>query len=96
MKEEDMFDRDEFRKWMKKYWDEYDRQIEMGKKQSEADPWNSIEPLDLSDMPGFQFRGSNIANSIGYVTPDLVILIALNLLLFMFAYISFLRGGVKA
>jgi ABC-type transport system involved in multi-copper enzyme maturation permease subunit len=95
MKEEEMFDGDEFRKWMQKYWDEYDRQLKMGKKQSEADPWNSIEPLDLRDMPGFQFRRSSIVNSAGYTTPDLVILIVLNLLFFMFAYISFLRGGVK-
>jgi ABC-type transport system involved in multi-copper enzyme maturation permease subunit len=95
MREEDMFDGSEFRKWMQKYWDEYDRQLKAGKKPSDANPWNSIEPLDLSDIPRFRYTGSNSADSIRHVTLDLVILVFLNLLLFMFAYISFLRGGVK-
>ena len=95
MKEDEMFDVSEFRKWMQEYLDEHNRQIKAGKKQSDANPWNSVEPLNLSDMPEFQFKGSNIADSIGYVMSDLVILVVLNLIFFMFAYISFLRGGVK-
>jgi ABC-type transport system involved in multi-copper enzyme maturation permease subunit len=95
-KEEDMFDGERFYTWMKKYWDEWERGLKAGRKQSEIDPWNSVKPLDLSDMPIFQFKGLNMVDSIRYMVPDLVILIVLNLLFFLFAYISFLRGGVKA
>jgi len=94
-KEEEMFDGEEFQKWFKKYWDEWDRQIKAGKKPSEADPWNSVKPLNLNDMPVFQFKGLSIAGNIGYTMPDLAILIALNLIFFLFVYISFLRGGVR-
>ena len=96
-KEEEMFDGEEYWKWHSKYWDEWERQIKAGKKITELweEIWDSLEPLDLSDMPGFQFKELSIAESIGHAMPDLVILIFLNLLFFLFAHISFLRGGVK-
>ena len=90
-----MFDGEKFYAWMKKYWDEQKRGLKAGKKQSKIDPWNSVKPLDLSDMPIFQFRGSSVIDSIVYMMPDLVILIVLNLLFFLLAYVSFLRGDVK-
>jgi ABC-type transport system involved in multi-copper enzyme maturation permease subunit len=93
MKEEEMFDSwKEFYEFAKKYWDEGARQSEAGKK---FNPWDTVEPLDLSDMPRFQFRELSIAESIGHAAPDLAILIVLNLLFFLLAHISFLRGGVK-
>ncbi len=46
-------------------------------------------------MPRFQFKGLGIAESMGHAVPDLVILVILNLLFFMLAHISFLRGGVR-
>jgi ABC-type transport system involved in multi-copper enzyme maturation permease subunit len=97
MKEEEMFDGDEFWKWVKKYRDEWDSQYKAGKSLAEVwdGVWESLEPLDLSDMPRFQIKGLSIAESMGHTVPDLVILIILNLLFFMLAHISFLRGGVR-
>ena len=59
-----MFDGEEFIKWARKYWDEWDRQIKAGKKFSEVDLWNSVEPLNLSDMPTFRFSEPGVAESI--------------------------------
>ena len=96
-KEEEMFDGEEFHKWSRKYWDEWQKQFEAGKTIHEVwkEVWDSVEPLDLDDMPRFEFRELSIADSMDHALPDLVILIFLNLLFFLFAHVSFLRGGVK-
>lgn len=94
-KEEEMFDGEEYHKRARKFWDEWLKQVGTDKKMAEVDPWNSVEPLDLSDMPRFQFGGSSIADTLGYTIPDLTILMILNLLFFMLAHAAFLRGGVK-
>jgi hypothetical protein len=95
MKEEEMFDGEEYLKRFRKVWSERDRQVETGKTLSEASPWHSVEPLNLSDMPVFQFREPGIADGVSHAMSDLVILVVLNLLFFMFAHFSFLRGGVR-
>lgn len=97
MKEEDMADGAEYWERHSKYWNEWQRQIEGGKKITQIwkDIWDEMEPLDLSDLPEFEFKGPSVLANIGYTTPDLVILVVLNLLFFMLAYVSFLRGGVK-
>jgi len=82
MKEEEMLDGEEYHKWYKE-------------RPKRFRSWDWAEPLDLRDLPRFQFEGLSIAYSIGHAMPDLVILIVLNLLFFMLAHISFLRGGVK-
>lgn len=98
MKEEEMFDGEQFWESVKKLAQEWERQFKAGKSIAEVwkEVWDSVEPLDLSDLPRFQFERASIADSIRHTMPDLVILIALNLLFFMLAHISFLRGGVKA
>ena len=93
-----MFDGEQFWESVRKFQQEWQRQFEAGKSIMEVwkGVWDSVEPLDLSGLPRSQFERASIADSIRYTAPDLVILIALNLLFFMFAHISFLRGGVKA
>lgn len=97
-KEEDMFDGEQFSKQAKRYWDEWERKFRVSKSIAGAwkGVWDSVESLNLIDMPGFQFKGLSIADNIKYTMPDLIILIVLNVLFFLGAYISFLRGGVKA
>jgi len=82
MREEEMLDGEEYQEWYKKS----PRRLRS---------WDWADPLDISDLPRFQFKGLSIAYSMGHAMPDLVILIVLNLLFFMLAHISFLRGGVK-
>ena len=98
MKAEEIFDGEQFWESVRELQAEWRRQEEAGKSIMEVwkGVWDSIEPLDLSDLPRFQSERIDIADSIGHAVPDLIILIALNLLFFMFAHISFLRGGVKA
>jgi ABC-type transport system involved in multi-copper enzyme maturation permease subunit len=97
MKEEDMADSAEYYEMSGKLWNEWQRQIEGGKKITQIwkDIWDEMEPLDLSGLPEFEFKGPSILANIGYTMPDLVILVVMNLLFFMLAYVSFLRGGVK-
>jgi ABC-type transport system involved in multi-copper enzyme maturation permease subunit len=95
-KEEEMFDGEEFWKWARKYWDEWGRQFKAGKKFSEVDPWKSVEPLELSDMPVFRFNEAGVAESISNAFFDIVILVLLNVLFFLMAHLSFLRADVKS
>jgi hypothetical protein len=57
--------------------------------------WDSIEPLDLSDMPIFELKGEDIASSVKRAMPDLLILVLLNVILFMGAYTAFMRADVR-
>lgn len=97
LKEEDMADGEEYFKRHEKYWNEWEKQLNAGKKITELwdEIWDALEPLDLSDMPRFHYSGVSIAYNLKYTMPDLVILIVLNLIFFMLTYVSFLRGGVK-
>jgi hypothetical protein len=97
MKEEDMADGAEYYEMSGKLWNEWQKQIEGGKKITQIwkDIWDEVKPLDLSDLPEFEFKGPSILVNISYTISDLMILVVLNLLFFMLAYVSFMRGGVK-
>ena len=49
------------------------------------------EPLDLAGIPRFQEQGENISTSLQRAVLDIMILVVLNMLLFMGAFISFLQ-----
>lgn len=80
MKEEEMLDGERYHEWVRA---------------NQSSSWDSVKPMDLSDLPRFHPAGLSIAYSIAHTAPDLAILIVMNLLFFMLAYLSFLRGGVK-
>jgi len=52
--------------------------------------WDSVEPLDLSDMPRFHFR-KDISSSLGKAIPQFMILFLLNAAFFMGAQLAFVR-----
>ena len=52
------------------------------------------EPFDLGKVPKFQEQSEGIGNSLQRATLDIMILAVLNILLFMGAFISFLRYDV--
>ena len=52
---------------------------------------DSQEPLDLSGMPIFKEQTERIGDSLQRALPDIMILVVLNMLFFMGAFISFLR-----
>ena len=54
-----------------------------------------VEPLDLSDLPRFQFKIPNVGKSLFLALPEILILVFLNLILFTVAWISFLRADVR-
>jgi hypothetical protein len=56
--------------------------------------WEAMGPLDLSDMPRFDFTGEPISSGLQRALLDLAILILLNILFFMGTYVSFLRQSV--
>ena len=49
------------------------------------------EPFDLSRIPRFKEQSEGISGSLQRAVPDIMILMVLNILLFMGAFISFLR-----
>ena len=55
---------------------------------------DSQEPLDLSGMPSFKEQGEDIGSSLQRAVPDVMILVILNILFFMGAFISFLRYDI--
>ena len=57
--------------------------------------WDAVPPLDLSDLPRFDQRPAAISISIESVLGDLILLVVLNVIFFILAYMSFLRGSVK-
>ena len=52
---------------------------------------DSQEPLDLTGMPRFKEQNEGIGGSLQRAVPDIMILIGLNMLFFIGAFISFLR-----
>ena len=55
---------------------------------------DSEEPLDLTGIPKFKEQGEGISSSLQRALPDIMILVVLNILFFMGAFISFLRYDV--
>ena len=55
---------------------------------------DSQEPLDLSGMPRFKEQSEGIGGSLQHAVPDIMILVILNILFFMGAFVSFLRYDV--
>lgn len=51
------------------------------------------KPFD--DIPVFQYQRGGVASSFLRALPDLAILAILNVILFMLAHVSFVRGRVK-
>ena len=54
-----------------------------------------IEPLDLSDLPRFGFSSADIVKSVVRVLPEIIILIFMNMIFFLLAWVSFLRSDVR-
>lgn len=97
-KEEEMLDGEEFERWfMENLMSKWEEKFRQGKKISEVEEevWNSVKPLNTSSIPRFEYRGLSITDNIRYTIIDEVILITLNLLFFLLAYVSFLRKDVK-
>ena len=57
--------------------------------------WDAVPPLDLGDLPRFSQRPAAISASIKPVLVDLILLVVLNVVFFILAYMSFLKGHVK-
>jgi len=55
----------------------------------------SINPLDLSDLPKLNYSITNLRISITHIIPEIMILLFLNILLFLMAWISFQRADVR-
>lgn len=55
---------------------------------------DSEEPLDLSGMPRFKEQAEGIGSSLQRALLDIMILVVLNILFFMGAFISFLRYDI--
>jgi len=54
-----------------------------------------VEPLDLSDLPRFGFSSAGIVISVARVLPEIMILIFMNMIFFLLAWVSFLRADVR-
>jgi ABC-type transport system involved in multi-copper enzyme maturation permease subunit len=57
--------------------------------------WDAIPPLDLGDLPRFNQHPAAVSASVEPVLVDLVLLVVLNVIFFILAYMSFLKGPVK-
>jgi ABC-type transport system involved in multi-copper enzyme maturation permease subunit len=59
--------------------------------------YDSVEPrpLDVSDVPQFHYRPEGVADTMNRILPDVLILCFISILLFMCAFISFMRCDVK-
>lgn len=55
----------------------------------------SFDPLDLSDMPRYKQADADIAASLKAILPNIGIMIVLSLILFVSAWVSFLRADVR-
>ncbi|MFC1537810.1 ABC transporter permease subunit [Candidatus Latescibacterota bacterium] len=55
----------------------------------------TVEPLDLSDLPRFGYSSAGIVTSIARVLPEIMILIFMNMIFFLLAWVSFLRADVR-
>ena len=56
---------------------------------------NTPRPLDLGGIPIFHQRGESIESSLNRATPDIVVLIMLNVVFFMLSYMVFVRQEIK-
>lgn len=70
-----------------------ERQKELAKEGKQR-TWDQDEPLDLSYLPRFEFKGEGIATSIRKSLPDLAILILLNGVFFIGAFALFMKARV--
>jgi len=61
------------------------------KKYDSVDP----QPLDVSDVPQFHYRPEGVAVTMNRIMPDFLILCFISILLFMCAFVSFMRCDVK-
>jgi ABC-type transport system involved in multi-copper enzyme maturation permease subunit len=59
--------------------------------------YDSVEPrpLDVSDVPQFHYRPESVADTMNRIMPDFLILCFISILLFMCAFVSFMRCDVK-
>ncbi|MFC1725528.1 ABC transporter permease subunit [candidate division KSB1 bacterium] len=57
--------------------------------------WDTADPLYLDDLPRFNFRNETVSSSIIDALPGILILLFLNLILFTFTWISFLKADVR-
>jgi ABC-type transport system involved in multi-copper enzyme maturation permease subunit len=58
-----------------------------------SDQYEKSEPL--KDIPAFRFQKETITESVQRALLDISILLILNVLLFMSAYVAFMRGDVR-
>ena len=84
---------DALRKYSKT-WEEYTRQKEETFEQSRQTGADD-ERVDLSDYPRFSFQHMTFEERLSQVYLDVLLLVFWNLLLFMLAYVSFLRYDVR-
>ena len=61
----------------------------------EGKGWDAVPPLDLGDLPRFDQHPAAISASVEPVLVDLVLLVVLNVIFFILAYMSFLRKPAK-
>ena len=54
-----------------------------------------IDPLDLSDIPNFNYSAAGIGESVLQAYKEIIVLIFLNIIFFSTAWASFLRSDVR-
>jgi len=80
--------------WGQAYGDYADNKMEALRKEDPTrDVWNT--PVDVSDMPRFQYREEALTGRIRGVLGPFTILIVLSIILFSAAYVSFIRYDVR-
>jgi len=57
--------------------------------------WGSVDPLDLSDIPVFSYNTPRLRDSLLGAFPSIGILLFLNILFFVIAWVSFLRTDIR-
>jgi ABC-type transport system involved in multi-copper enzyme maturation permease subunit len=80
--------------WEHTYWDYVQGRIAALQKQNPtADAWNS--PVDVSDMPRFQYKEEALAARVKGTLWPFAIMMMMNLVVFVAAYISFVKYDVR-
>jgi ABC-type transport system involved in multi-copper enzyme maturation permease subunit len=80
--------------WGQAYGDYADNKMEALRKEDPTmDVWNT--PVDVSDMPRFQYKEEALTGRIKAVLAPLAVLAVLSILLFGAAYVSFIRYDVR-
>ncbi|MDP6777762.1 MAG: hypothetical protein QGI83_13470, partial [Candidatus Latescibacteria bacterium] len=59
------------------------------------DQEEEAKPVDTNDMPVFTFQEAPLADDLGRVTVDVILMAVLSLAFFVGAYVSFLRYDVR-